>query len=198
MADPTQPISLPVAIVQLVGQLAWPATLLFIVWRFRQSIESLISRVASLKVGGSEWVFQGSAPKPPTAAAKIAPSPLTVGPDGFVTAEGLRDHVAQSGLLEREDKIQKELLIFQTPTQRTWLLASEDYLYVLLDDEGTRKRANLIQTLFEKRKTLPLAFDAQAGAGIVRFKAEETWWYYSLHLFPTTSRLQDAVERLVL
>jgi hypothetical protein len=68
-----------------------------------------------------------------------------------------------------------------------------------LDDEGTRSRKNLIQTYFEKEKTLPLDFglDPREGAGTVKFGAEDKWWYYSLHLFPTTARLQEAVVRLV-
>jgi len=106
--------------------------------------------------------------------------------------------VAQSGLLESGEEVRKELLTFQTPKQRTWLLATSNFVFVLLDDEKTRARNSLIQTFFEKRKTFPLAFGSDKAAGIVKFGAEDTWWYYSFQLFPSTSRLQEAVERLVI
>lgn len=196
MADPVPAVTLPVAIVQLLGQLAWPAALLIVVYRFRHPIESLLSRLASIKVGGSEWVFQESTVKPPVTTTQKA-GPPTLGPDGFVTVESLRRLVSESGLLDRSEAVQKELLIFQTPKQRTWLLATESFVFLLLDDDRTRSKENLIQTFFEKKKTLPLEFDSDKGAGIVKFAAEDTWWYYSFQLFATTSRLREAVERLV-
>lgn len=37
---------MPVAIVQLIGQLAWSIVLLVIVFRFRSQIESLLTKIA--------------------------------------------------------------------------------------------------------------------------------------------------------
>jgi hypothetical protein len=197
MTEPAPVVTLPVAIIQLLGQLAWPTAVLIIVHRFHKQLEGLLGRVASIKLGGSEWVFQEGVIKPPT----VTPTNLTptIGPDGFLTIESLRMFVAQSGLLDKEEEgVRKELLIFQTPKQRTWLLATKNFTFVLLDDEHTRAKNKLVQTLFEKKKALPLAFGADKGAGIVKFGAEETWWYYSFQLFPDTSRLQKAVERLLI
>jgi hypothetical protein len=199
MADPAPALTLPVAIVQLLGQLAWPVALLIVVNRFRHPIESLLSRLARIKVAGSEWVFAKQLPavNPPTITPRAAAPVL--GPDGFLTVESLRTLVSQSGLLHGGEDVKQELLIFQTPNQRTWLLATDNFVFVLLDDEGTRSRKNLIQTYFEKKKTFPLEFglDPREGAGIVKFGTADMWWYYSLYLFPTTFRLQEAVERLV-
>jgi hypothetical protein len=83
MADPAPALMLPVAIVQHLGQLAWPVAVLIVVYRFRHPIESLLSRLASLlkleEVSGvsrtcgqaSDHHYQGAASIP--------------GPDGFLT-----------------------------------------------------------------------------------------------------------------
>jgi len=133
--------------------------------------------------------------KPPIVVVREA-API-LGPDGFLTVESLRALVSQSGLLDEGENVRKELLIFQTPKQRTWLLATEKFLLIMLDDERTRSRKNLIQTFFEKTRTFPLKFGSEGDAGIVKFGAEETWWYFSFQLFPTVARLRKAVERLV-
>jgi hypothetical protein len=197
MADPA-PTTLPIALVQLIGQLAWPLALLAVIWRFRNQIQSLLTRVASVKVGGSEWVFQEPSSNKPVTISQQARSAPALGPDGFVTVEGLHALVSSSGLLVDGDTTKKELVIFQTPRQRTWLLASRTSVYVILDDKRTRRKRSLIQTYFSKDRALPLDFGSGKNAGIVKFAAESTWWYYSLHLFPTTSKLQHAIERLVL
>jgi len=199
MSDPTASVTLPVAILQFLGQLAWPLALLTIIWRFRHPIESLLSRVASIKVGGSEWVFQEPTATSPTTTKQRSISSTTLGPDGFLTVESLRALVSQSGLLDGPaDEVRKELLIFQTPRQRTWLVATDSSVFIALDDERTRTKWSLIQTVFEKSKALPLSFGEDQGSGMVRFDAEDTWWYYSFHLFPTTSALQEAVGKLIL
>lgn len=146
MADPAQPTTISVAVVQLIGQLAWPTVLLVVVWKFRHRIEDLLSRIASVKVAGSEWVFQEPVAKPPTAGAGTTKVLAVVGPDGFLTMESLRASVQETGLLDPDDAILKELLIFQTPGQRTWLLASKSYVYVLLDDDQTQAESRLVQT----------------------------------------------------
>jgi hypothetical protein len=51
MADPASALTLPVAIVQLVGQLGWPVAVLIVVYRFHRHIESLLSSLASIKFG---------------------------------------------------------------------------------------------------------------------------------------------------
>jgi hypothetical protein len=90
-----------------------------------------------------------------------------------------------------------ELLIFQTPRQRTWLIATTQHLFIVLDDEKTRLKRNLVQTFFGLKDALPLGFGVSGGSGIVKFAAEDTWWFYSQHLFSTTDALNSAVQRLV-
>ena len=197
MAEPAMNASFAVAIIQLIGQLAWPIALLLVVYRFRKQIERLLSRVASVKVAGSEWVFQEPAAESLAMTSRPASAAPEVGPDDFLSAEGVRQAISNSGLVEANEPLERELLIFQTPEQRTWLVVSSNYTFVVLDDRGTRARGNLVQTSFARSKTLPLRFDSDNGAGIVKFAAEPNWWYYSVQLFPSTSRLQSSVEKLV-
>jgi hypothetical protein len=105
--------------------------------------------------------------------------------------------VAQSTLHEPNETVVGELLIFQTPEQRTWLVATNRKVFVILDDEGTRNDKRIIQAAFDRARTLPLKFDTEKRAEAVKFAAEETWWYYSKHLFPTPKSLTAAVKRLV-
>jgi len=60
MADPAPVVTLPVAIVQLLGQLAWPAALLIVVYTFRHQLGNLLSRLASIKVGGKRVGISGA------------------------------------------------------------------------------------------------------------------------------------------
>jgi hypothetical protein len=196
MSEPASSPGLAVALVQLVGQLAWPATLLFIVWRFRPLIEALIRKLTRMKVAGAEFSFQ----EPAGTARDIRSPPqisLDTGPDGFLTTDTLRELVGRSGLLAGDVAAEALLQIFQTPRQRTWLAATSNHVFVLLDDDTTRTRSTVVQDLFGKATALPLEFREESGSGIVKFGSNATWWYYSLNLFPTTTSLEAAVKRLV-
>ena len=191
-------IQIYTATLEFLGRLVWPSVLLFVVFRFRRQISDLLARLGSVKVAGSEWVFQAPTDKAVTSAKELRTAKLETGPDRFLTAPSLRTAVMESGLVDAGNSVSGELLIFQTPTQRTWLFATQSLVLVLLDDEDTRRDSRLVQTSFERRKTLPLRFRrSQGDAGVVKFAAEDIWWYYSFHLFPTTTALDNAVRRLV-
>jgi len=185
-----------VAILELIGHLIWPMVFLFLIFKFRKYIEALLTRLGSLKIAGSEWVFQQTTDKEVQTKSESIEK-IQIGPDGFYSSEGIRKIVIASNLLENDDTVKQELLIFQTPKQRTWLVATKKYLFVLLDDESTQKINALIQTFFEKSKTLPVQFSIHDNAGTVKFDAEDIWWYYSFNLFPTTNSLKNAIKNLI-
>ena len=186
------------ALVDLVKALVWPALVVWLVLRFRTQLSELLARMASVKVAGNEFVFQQSPEKLPAVEPKSKQTlHLQTGADGFLTLTALRSLVSEFALLEKEEPIRGELLIFQTPRQRTWLIATRQRVFVLLDDERTRRKQRLVQTFFDLKETLPLEFRISGGAGVVKFAAEETWWYYSLNLFATTEALDAAVRRLI-
>jgi hypothetical protein len=191
-------IKLITAFISLVKALVWPVVLIWVLHRFGAQISALLARLGSLKVAGSEWVFQQPSPKAEEEpVVTLRSTELQVGPDGFLTGESRRAIVLQSTLHEPGETVVGELLIFQTPAQRTWLVATNRKVFVLLDDEVTRNTKRIIQTAFDRARTLPLKFDTEKGAEAVKFAAEETWWYYSKHLFPTPKSLTAAVKRLI-
>lgn len=186
-----------IAIIDFLGDLIWPAIVLFVTYRFRAYIEALLTRLASLKIAGSEWVFQPATDKEVKTKVDTKSENIKVGPDGFFSSESIRNILLSSGLVAQDDAATEELLIFQTPKQRTWLVATKKYVFVLLDDERTQKSNDFIQTFFEKSKTLPLKFNSRENARTVKFHAEDIWWYYNANLFPTTESLNRAVEQLI-
>jgi hypothetical protein len=186
------------ALIDFAKSLIWPAILLWVIHLFGAQISALLSRLGSLKVAGSEWVFQPPAPQSAqTPAVPPRADALELGPDGFLTTHSLRVIVSSSELLHSGESVTGELLILQTPKQRTWLLATQRQIFVLLDDERNRSKKRIIQTRFERTRTLPLEVGKEDGAGVVKFAAEGTWWYYSPQLFPKSNVLEAAVKQLV-
>jgi hypothetical protein len=70
-------------------------------------------------------------------------------------------------------------------------------MFVVLDDEKMRSEEKLVQTFFDVKDALLLEFRISNGAGVLKFAAEDTWRYYSRHLFGTSEALDVAVRRLV-
>ena len=186
---------LATASLEFAKALVWPVALLWILHRFRPQLSDLLARIGSVKIAGSEWVFQEPLPK---AAETVAPTSSfgdwEVGADGFLNTSSLRSIVSHSKLFEVGESVTAELMIFQTPAQRTWLMATNRRIFVLLDDDVTREEKHVIQTSFDRARTLPLQFGKSEGVGIVKFRAEPTWWYYSTHLFPSTDSLDAVVN----
>jgi hypothetical protein len=189
-------IKLAAALIDLVKALVWPALVIWLVLRFRIQVTELLTRLGSFRVPGGEFVFQqASVHLLPAVQSKRMVS-FVLGPDGFLTLRSLHGVVSDFAGLDAEEPITGELLIFQTPRQRTWLIVSARQLFVVLDDETTRKNKNLVQTVLGLDNVLPLDFGVSQGAGIVKFAAEGTWWFYSLHIFASTAALDTAVRRL--
>lgn len=121
-----------------------------------------------------------------------------IGSDGFYTSKGISDIVdKESSTVDKNDKTKKVLLIFTPIDQRTWLVATTQKVYILLDDDKTKKENKLIMTSFDKSKILPIKFKTADGEGAIKFDAQETWWYYSLNLFPNTENLKKAIDELI-
>jgi hypothetical protein len=185
------------ALVDLVKAVVWPAVVVWLVLRFRVHVSHLLARLASLKVGGSEFVFQQPSDGPSMAASPTPRGDIRTGADGFLTVDSLRAVVRDTLVLDQRETPVGELLFFQTPKQRTWLIATTNRVCVILDDQQTRRTGSLVQTVFGLEEALPLSFSESDGSGTVKFAAEDTWWYYSRQLFPTTRALAKAVRRLV-
>ena len=185
------------ATLQFLSSLLWPAILFWLLWRFRKQIEQLLLRLASVKVAGSEFVFQAPSDKAEKPSATAKQAILELPPDSFIPVSGIRTIVERSGLLDVGDTVTGHLLLFQTPAQHTWLVATTKSMFVLLDDAGTRRSAELIQTFLPRNEVLPIKTDMEDGAGVVRFRGEDTWWYYGRDLFPSAKSLNDSIKTLL-
>lgn len=185
------------ATLQFLSSLLWPALLLWLLWRFRSQIEQLLLRLTSIKFGGTEFALQppsDSAEKPSPAAKKAL---AALPPNSFVPVSDIRTMVEQSDLLGTGETVTGHLLLFQTPAQHTWLIATTNRVFVVLDDAGTRSRGDLIQNVLPRNEVLPVETDIEDGASVVCFPGGDIWWYYSRDLFPTPKSLKDSLENLV-
>jgi hypothetical protein len=184
------------ALIGLIGKLVWPVVAIVFLLAFRENVRSLIDRIASISLPGSKFLFQKPASSSPNPSAELKAATFELGPDGFLT-DLARRKIVQEAKLEKHPEYQRELLLYNNPTQRTWLLTTKVNLYILLDDPSTRSASTVIQTYFEKSKALPLKFGVDNETGLVAFAAEEDWWYYGKSLFPSEQKLYAAISRLV-
>jgi len=186
-----------VAVLTFLSSLVWPAVFIWLVIRFRPQVAQLLNRLSTVKVAGSEFAFQqaavNAAPANPEAKVEIS----QIEPGGFFTAEGIRNIVSQSGLLPAGESAVAAMLLFDNVNQHTWLVASPSKVVIVLDDEETRARNQLVQVVMEKNQVLPLKLSSRDGAGLVSFGSDPTRWYYSLSLFPTRESLASRIKSLL-
>ena len=82
-------IKLITALIGFTKALVWPVVLIWVLHRFGAQIAALLGRLGSLKVAGSEWVFQEPSPKAEEeSAAAVRAAELQTGPDGFLSPQG--------------------------------------------------------------------------------------------------------------
>lgn len=121
--------------------------------------------------------------------------------ENFLSEAELFSVVERSDKLTAPDKPVKSLLLFQTEEKQTWLVATTQYVFIIIDDEKTRKSGKHIQRQIEKNEVLSIETKPQPGldetSRIVRFAARGREWSYSLSLFPTDEILLRALNELV-
>ena len=186
-----------VAIMTFLSSLVWPAVFIWLVVRFRPQVEQLLNRLSTVKVAGSEFAFQQAAVNavPASPAAKVEISQIE--PSGFFTEEGIRNIVSQSGLLPANETALAAMLLFDNGSQHTWLVASPSKVSIVLDDEETRDRNQLVQVIMDRNQVLPLKLSSADGAGLVSFGSDPARWYYSRSLFPTRESLENRIRSLL-
>lgn len=135
--------------------------------------------------------------------APVASSAATGGPetqateaaDAFHSEQWIREYVMAFQRAAASGSGLRCLLIFATRTQRTWLVASDDLLHFVLDDEHTRLKGRLLQRTVSWFDALPVVAEARgADHGIVRFgRNEKRGWYYSPDLFRSKRDLETRI-----
>lgn len=185
------------ATLQFLSSLIWPLFFIWIVFNFRPQFEKLLHRLASIKFPGGEAVFQKPSSKALQVNEEVSSEISLCGPDGFYTKAGIRELVAKSSQLPSSDEVTGELLMFDTTSQHTWLVATTKKMFILLDDDYTRDSGLVIQSVLNKKKSWPLEFDTEKGEGIVCFGTDDTYWYYSTKVFPVRKDIRNKVKRLL-
>lgn len=122
-----------------------------------------------------------------------------IGGDKFLNESVLFGIIQHSRKLPTHDKPVKSLLLFQTKIERTWLIATTQFVFFIIDDKDTRSSGKLIQHQIEKNEVLSI--ETKPGDGetysCVKFAAQGKWWFYSLSLFATDEILLKALGELV-
>lgn len=144
-----------------------------------------------------EYANQEASDSAPQATPSAKEAINELPPDSFLPVSSIRTIVEKSQLLEPGEFIVNDLLLYQTPAQHTWLVATNRQMFVVLDDAGTRRSTRLIQTALPLDEVLPIKTTTEDGAGIVRFRGQDVWWYYGHDLFPTAKSLKDSLGTLL-
>lgn len=113
-------------------------------------------------------------------------------PSGFRTADDIKAHVVHSKSFNAETETLDDatvFLLFHTPKQKTWLVATNERVYCVLDDIGTTEphinwsepRDGVIR---DGRVVWAIAkTDKSPATGVLTFGELKTPWLYSKDLF---------------
>lgn len=182
---------------EFISTLIWQGIVVGVLWFFRNQIQALLARLATLKVGDTEMTFQE-----PTADAEMEEESVEVklraiGPGGFLTADGVEQLVSESALTHHDETVRETFLLFRTERQRTWLVTTSRSLYCILDDENTRADGRLIQWRLPLSAAQPIrAREHKPGAGLLDVGPRKRW-LYSTSLHPQPQELERSVASLI-
>jgi len=123
----------------------------------------------------------------------------------FETDEGIRQFITRSRNFDpnTEDPSEAELLlIFQTSNQQTWLVATRERLYCILDD--IRKDQPHInwsmpkgQLVTDNKVTVEIVTkERRKRSGLVDISSKHENWLYTKHLF-SESGIEDQIRNLI-
>jgi hypothetical protein len=132
-----------------------------------------------------------------TDVAGIATKTVLQDEQGFYTEEGLDQLLAASGKLSDDEVIYKKLLLFRTRKQLTWLVATNQNLFLLLDDEKTRIGEHVIQWHQPLSEATPVrAYPALKGKHVIDIGTRKRW-LYSHTLHPNPKELVEKVGTMI-
>lgn len=187
--------------LNFVSELIWQLILIAVLFHFRKEVSQLIKRIKKGKLAGNEFEFESQLPSP--TAETIKPSPEEDSKedlsdeDGFLTQAGVTNVVTLSPTRSPDEQPKSVLLIFSTPHQRTWLVATNQNLYCVLDGEKTRDTGRLLQWRLPMSQELAVsAREKNRRTGLLNIGPRKNW-LYSRALYPTPESLENAVTELI-
>lgn len=179
----------------------YPSLARGIVWTlyyYREELRQFLLRVRAVKVLGTEVTTEPTQ-QPSTSATKVAETPQSKSErdaEGFYSETGISQLVKDTS--PRGETVVGALLFFKTPSQHTWLVATQKKLYCVLDDADQRKTGELVQfTLpLEDAEPITIRGSDKPSYGFVDI-GKESYWYYSQDLFPEAAALKSAISQLI-
>jgi hypothetical protein len=98
----------------------------------------------------------------------------------------------------------KALLIFQTSIQQTWLIATNQRLYCVLDDlekgftnvQWAIDRDRLVANNKVKVHISTRDYPQESDIGLVKIEVRDEWWLYSKKLF-TSESIEKQIKNLI-
>jgi hypothetical protein len=194
-----------ISIVALVGgtaHLLWPelkidsVTLGFLLLALLPWAGSIIKSLEVPGLGKVE-LHQPPGPEAVRPGGHAEQQILATDASGFYTAEGLVRIIGDSDLVSRGENVVRNLLLFRTRTQRTWLLATPKHMFCILDDRRTRSSGRLIQWRADFADLAPIrARTSSDGTTIVTLGSKGSW-LYSSDLYPDGSDLETAITDMI-
>ena len=124
----------------------------------------------------------------------------------FSPIEVIKDFISRNLPSEPSENIgsAKELLLFETTRQKTWLLVSNLRLFCILDDiakdtfevRWVMKKSEIIEA---GKIILPIAVhpEYKENTGLIDFGEKQKDWLFSKSLFSTAAKLKSAIEDLI-
>ncbi len=114
--------------------------------------------------------------------------------DHFLTKE----EITQSVNKYTKEIVKKQLIIYKTKTQHTWLITTGKEVFCLLDDEEGRANNDLIQWRMpvKEAKVKIYARPHKRNSGLLDIGARKNW-LYSTSLFPSPETLEQTIKELL-
>jgi hypothetical protein len=191
------PIWLNAELLHFLSTLLWQAVIVWVLYFYRKEVRDFLLRVTGVKILGTE--LTAPIQQPSTSATKVEEtlrSSSERDAEGFYTKTGIMQLVQDTS--PRGEAVVDALLIFKTPKQHTWLVATQEKLYCVLDDADRRKTGELVQWALPLGDAEPISVKSsdEPTYGFLDID-DQTYWYYSRDLFPLPAALTSAISELI-
>src|SRR5215472_8839161 len=105
-----------------VSALLWQMILVYFLLTYREPIRLLFQKLSRFKIAGVEGEFQAQSSDVKPIPTNPVVDVKSIDAQGFLTQDGVKQIVENSGLLRPGEPVKSSLLLFRTPSQRTWLV----------------------------------------------------------------------------
>jgi len=178
----------------------WPLTLLIVIFIFRADISDFMKRLTKVTYGNTTLeAEQREARDAPAPSEQVRADVVAAERDvpGFLSIEAILEIVNSSGLVQEDEKSLRYLPLFDSSAQRTWLVATRQQLFCVLDSAKTRSSGKLIQWKQDRVKALSKIdiHPYKPDVGLVDIGARRQW-LYSIRLHPDANDLRDEITGL--